>query len=126
MAMKIDIKNLIPESCPLSSASAASILYIYRDQLNEVLQALDDTGVMWGNGDRPSQFDPPANYHYIALYFYVEERGKVMYYEDYTTDQFENLNTSFPGKVFLVDDVLVDDAPPPPRGNQTVESECCV
>ena len=103
--MKIDIDLLIPNK--QLSGPSQGVLYLHTDQLRYVLELLDETDILWGNGDKPSNFEVPTS-EYISLFFYNERRGLTMYYEGYDNDCLERLKETHMDKVFELDEVLVE------------------
>ena len=103
--MKIDIDLLIPNKHLLGPNQG--VLYLHTDQLRYVLGLLDETDILWGNGDKPSNFHDPTT-EYIALFFYSERRGLTMYYENYIEDRLEMLKETHMDIVFELDEVLVE------------------
>lgn len=112
--MKINFNMLVPPGAKTDANTPCGVLLLHKDELNDVLDALDDENVLWGNCDKPSKFDRDLYSSYYALFFYHESSGNRMYYESFVHNDGaleKRFNEHYKGQWFTVDEVTCDKEP---------------
>lgn len=87
--MKIDLDKLFPNGVvECDSYDFISRLLLTKEEMSEVLDALEDLGFVWSTGNKPTDFSPVAEQpysSYFCLEFFIHpDDGSIRFcYDDY-------------------------------------------
>lgn len=87
--MKIDLDKLFPNGVvERDSDDFISELLLTKEEMPEVLDALEDLGFVWSTGDKPTDFSPveeqPDSPYFCLEFFIRPDDGSIRFcYDDY-------------------------------------------